>query len=264
MGGSGEPLLLSHATGLHGHVFEPLVSHLRTRFRCFSIDHRAHGDARAAASWTGDWRGFADDLLSAVGALALGSPMGFGHSSGGAAMLLAEEAAPGTFSSVYCFEPIIRPDDDPPSPNFENPLSVGALRRRESFGSFEEARKSFESKPPFSAVDPEALTAYVQHGFEQHADGLVHLKCRPADEARVYAYANSHRAFSRLGDVRSPVTLACGTKADSRGADLLEPLALRLRHRRIEVIGGVGHFGPLERPDLVAASMIRALDTPPA
>jgi pimeloyl-ACP methyl ester carboxylesterase len=264
LGGSGQPLLMSHATGLHGRVFQPLVADLRDRFRCFSIDHRAHGVARAAERWTGDWRGFADDLLSAVSALGLAAPMGFGHSSGGAAMLLAEEAEPGTFSSLYCFEPIIHPNDDPPSPNFDNPLSIGALRRRECFGSFEEALASFGSKPPFSTVDPDVLGAYVQYGFEQHADGSVHLKCRPADEARVYAYANSHRGYSRLGDVTCPVTLACGTKADSRGVDVLEAVALRMRHRSIEVIGGVGHFGPLERPDLVAASIIRAVDTPPA
>lgn len=264
LGGRGTPLLLAHATGLHGRVFAPLADCLAERFHSFALDHRAHGDSKASESWAGDWRGFADDLLSAVAALELGEPpMGFGHSSGGAAMLLAEEAEPDTFSSLYCYEPIVRPDDESPGPSYENPLSAGALRRRDSFSSFEEAAASFATKPPFSNVHPAALEAYVRDGFEQLADGTVRLKCRPADEARVYAYANSHRAYTRFGDLTCPVTLAGGSESEFIGRDVLEALALRLRHGRIEVIEGVGHFGPLERPDLVADSVIRAFDTPP-
>ncbi|MHB1988106.1 MAG: alpha/beta fold hydrolase [Acidimicrobiales bacterium] len=264
LGGSGDPLVMAHATGLHGRAFGPLAECLGDRFHSFAIDHRAHGDSKATESWAGDWRGFADDVLSAVRALGLGAPVGFGHSSGGAAMLLAEEAEPQTFSSLYCFEPIVRPDDESPGPSYENPLSAAALRRRESFDSFDAAVASFRTKPAFSKLHPQALTAYVKDGFEQLADGSVRLKCRPADEARVYAYANSHRAYTRLGDVTCPVTLARGSESEFIDAQVIETLALRLRFRRIEVIPGVGHLGPLERPDLVAESMIRSLvDDPP-
>ncbi|MHB8456717.1 MAG: alpha/beta fold hydrolase, partial [Acidimicrobiales bacterium] len=181
-----------------------------------------------------------------------------------AAALLAEEAEPGTFSSLYCFAPVVWPIDDPPGPSYDNDFSTQAMNRRQTFASFAEAEEWFGSRSPFSELHPEAVGAYVTYGFEQLADGTVRLKCKPADEARVYAYATSHRAYNRLGEVSCPVTLSCGPRSDSVSAEVLEALGMRLRRRQIEVIEGVGHFGPLERPDLIADSMIRAADTPPA
>ncbi len=46
-GGDGPPLLLAHATGLHGHVWLPLVQRLRSSFHCYAIDARAQGDTTA-------------------------------------------------------------------------------------------------------------------------------------------------------------------------------------------------------------------------
>ena len=264
LGGSGDVVLISHATGLHGRAYKALASCLADRFHVIALDHRAHGDSRAAASWAGDWRGFADDLLSVVETLGLSQPIAFGHSSGGAAVLLAEETEPGTFSNLYCYEPVVYPVDDTPAPSHENALSATASKRREQFSSYEEAIAQYETRGAFATFSPQALEDYVRYGFEQLADGTIRLKCSPSDEARVYAYGKSHHAYTRLGDVRSPVTLAYGSETTAIGREILEPVALRLRRHRLAVLEGLGHFGPLERPDLVAASMIQAIDTPPA
>ena len=45
LGGDGPPLLLSHATGFHGHVFAPLAAALSARFHCWAIDYRGHGSS---------------------------------------------------------------------------------------------------------------------------------------------------------------------------------------------------------------------------
>ncbi|MGH9298205.1 MAG: alpha/beta fold hydrolase [Acidimicrobiales bacterium] len=263
-GGSGQPLLLVHATGFHAWTLEPIARRLADRFRCFAIDSRAHGDSRAAPTWAGDWRGFADDVASVLAELGLESPVGFGHSCGGAALLMAEEADPGTFSSLYCYEPVVPPLDDPPTPNYDNPLSTRALRRRETFSSKEEAEANYGSKPPMLSFHAEALHAYVEHGFDVMSDGTVRLKCRAADEARIYANGSSHHAYGRLGDVACHVTLACGETTESFGVVALEMIARRLRKRSLEVFPGLGHFGPMEDPDALAASIIRASEAPPA
>ena len=36
-GGDGPDLLLAHATGLHGRVWDPVVAHLVDRFRCVAL-----------------------------------------------------------------------------------------------------------------------------------------------------------------------------------------------------------------------------------
>ena len=138
-GGAGPPLLLAHATGFHGHVLEPLARRLGDRFHCYAFDERGHGDARTPKGTEFNWRGFADDALAAVDNLGLEHPFGFGHSAGGAALLMAEQLRPGTFRAIFCYEPIVIPVA-PPLGRGDNPLSEGARRRRESRADRRSAR----------------------------------------------------------------------------------------------------------------------------
>ena len=60
------------------------------------------------------------------------------------------------------------------------------------------------------------------------------------------------------------MVLACGAESYSFGPAALELLVERLAKGHLEVLLGLGHFGPLEQPSVVADSVIRALDPPPA
>ena len=257
LGGDGPPLLFAHATGFHGHVWTPLFASLADAFHGYTFDERGHGDSTAPAGRDFDWHGFADDVLAVIDGFGVSRPFAVGHSAGGAALLLAEIARPGTFRALYCFEPIVFPF--PPFPNGENPLSAGALRRREVFASKEEAYENFSSKPPFSVLHRDALRAYVDWGFDELPDGGgVRLKCHREDEAEVYRMGSAHGGFARLGEVRCPVTLACGAATDAVTPELLALQAAELPSARTEVMDGVGHFGPLEDPTRVADSIRRA------
>jgi pimeloyl-ACP methyl ester carboxylesterase len=98
----------------------------------------------------------------------------------------------------------------------------------------------------------------VDNGFEPDAHG-IRLSCRREDEAQIYAHGMAHDAFGRLPRVRCPVTLACGATTDAMGPDVLELVAARLARADVEVLAGLGHFGPLEDPGAVARSVARAL-----
>ena len=259
-GGEGPPLLLAHATGFCGPVLAPMAEHLRGRFRCVALDERAHGASDPPPNGDFDWHGFATDVLAVIDHLALERPYGFGHSCGGAALLLAEEARPGTFAGLYCFEPVVYPQDEPLAPLLEgNPLAMGALRRREVFGSRREAIANFASKATFDQVDPVALAAYVDNGFAPLDGGGIRLRCHREHESQVFAHAFSHDAFAHLAEVRCPVTLACGAGTDGFGPHFLDAFAERLASSRTIVLPGMGHFGPLEDPRAVAASVLGAL-----
>jgi pimeloyl-ACP methyl ester carboxylesterase len=228
--------------------------------------------------------------------LDLGQPFSFGHSCGGAAALLAEESNPGLFRSIYCYEPVMWPDVQPLEPTFDNnPLSKHALARRETFPSRQAALDNFSSKPPMNSFDPEALAAYIDFGFgpvselrgqvgtgsrEAPADsaasdvkvsnvktasiaeiansGAVGLRCRRQDEAEIYAFGFSHDAYMNLGKIRCPVTFAGGAKADVFDAKYLEMLATRASQASVEVLDSLDHFGPMQDPDAVAASINNA------
>lgn len=256
-GGDGPDLLLAHATGFHGHVWLPVVERLRSRFRCVAFDERGHGDSGSPADGDFDWHGFARDAAAVVEAAGLERPFGVGHSCGGAALLLAEEARPDSFRALYCYEPVVNPTDEPPPPG-RSPLADGARRRREEFASREAAYERYASKPPTAAFATEALRAYVDFGFDDLPGGGVRLKCRGEDEARTYQHGFAHDAYRELRRVRCPVTLAYGGSGAAFGRDAMEAMAARLGSARIEEATGLSHFGPLEDPAAVAARVAAA------
>lgn len=262
LGGAGPPLVLVHATGFCGPVLAPLAGRLADRFRCIAIDERAHGASPPPPGDDFSWTGFALDVLAVVDHLGLDSPAAFGHSSGGAALLLAEESRPGTFGALYCYEPVVYPGDVPLEPSLDaNPLSGGALRRRRHFDSRQDALANFSGKAPFDTLHPEALAAYVDNGFEP-GEGGIRLRCRREHEAQVYAHSFAHDAYARLTEVRCPVTFACGEHTDALGPDFVALFAARVGRAEQVVLPGLGHFGPLEDPGAVAASVARAFAAP--
>ena len=44
-GGTGSPILLSHATGFHGHCMKPIADGLKSSHHVAALDHRGYGDA---------------------------------------------------------------------------------------------------------------------------------------------------------------------------------------------------------------------------
>lgn len=254
-GGDGPPLLLAHATGFHGRVFGELARHL-SGFHCWALDLRAHGLSVAGPGWVGDWAGFVEDVTTVVAELGLDKPYAFGHSGGGSALLLAEEAAPGMFRHLYCYEPAVMPILEPLPASGLNPMSEAARRRRSRFASKRDAYENYASKPPLDALDPTVLRAYVEYGFEDAEDGGVELRCAPADEANVFAHGMSQLTFAGLPRIACPVDLGCGEFADTFGVDVMELIADRVRSggapAHVWAFEGLGHFGPLERPDEVA------------
>ncbi len=268
LGGTGRPLLVAHATGFHGRAYAPFAASLSDRFHVLAYDARGHGESGVPfPGRPGEMAGyspadFAGDVLAVVDDLGLESAAAFGHSAGATALLLAEQARPGTFSFLYCFEPIIAASDDPAPPDPDNRLSGGARARRESFPSLQAAYDNYASKPPLNVLSPAALWAYVEHGFAPEPDGTVRLRCRGDDEAAMYAQGLTHEAYRHLSTVTCPVVLACGETTDAVGRDVLDLLAQRLSRVSQDVLRGIGHFGPLEDPDAVAASVARALQRP--
>ena len=261
-GGTGPDLLLVHATGFCAGVLLPLARALSDRFRCHALDLRAHGRSGRPADGDFRWSGFATDVLTVVDRLGLERAVGFGHSCGGASLLLAEQARPGTFRGLYVFEPVVVPEQPVPFALEENPLSAGARRRRQTFPSAEDAFVNFSSKPPFAGLDPDVLRRYVVDGFETvpEADGgdghEVRLRCRRDDEAEVYVHGFASGAFGRLGEVHCPVTFAYGEETDSFGRDVMEADAARVPQASVVAFAHQSHFGPLERPGDVAADVV--------
>lgn len=260
-GGHGPTLLVGHATGFHARVYDPMLERL-DGYRRISVDLRGHGDSIAPDGLDYSWESCTDDLLAVVEALDLnaeGPLFGFGHSMGAASLLMAEPRRPGTFAGLICYEPVIYPpgvtDDDA-----RLDVWVGRTRlRRNRFDSPEAAVTNYESKLPYSMLDPAALDAYVRHGFASRPDGGVEIKCRPAVEAQLYLMGPHHRAWDTLTEVRCPVTLMRGATIISGPAYWAEAIVGELPNVDFMEIEDLGHLGPMENPARVAELTDQAL-----
>lgn len=257
-GTAGRPLVLfAHATGFHGHAYLPVATHLGSRWHTFALDFRGHGDTSRPAGWTAAWEGYGDDALAAARAVAArpgneGGIVGFGHSMGGAGLLMAALADPALFRLLVLFEPIVMPTDRQRPDDAPNELRDGARRRRPVFDSYDAAIANYASKPPMAAFDPDALDAYVRHGFRQEGDH-IRLKCDPTTEADTFDNGGNHDTFARLGEIDTPVVVLAGAPEEMRPSSFAPDIAAALPHGRFVLEDHMDHFGPMTHPAEVAA-----------
>ncbi len=270
LGGEGPTIVFSHATGLHGLLWVPLARAL-AGYHSIAIDYRGHGDATAPVSGSYNWGGFRDDAVAVIDTLTADLPLlGVGHSMGGAVLLMAELARPGTFRALALYEPIVFPDPGS-HPVGDSPIVSGARRRRPEFPSREVALTNFSAKPPLDVLDPEVLSLYVDHGFEDTPDGTIRLKCQPETEARTFEGSAGHDIYTRLGEVRCPVLVMAAPAADGTPAAFADDVALGaasrgaapLRSPRpLRAARGPGRGGQGDRRVLRSSALSRPLSRP--
>lgn len=259
-GGVGPAVLFAHATGFHAHVFLPMIQQLRHSYHCYGFDLPAHGASPPPPDGDFAWRRFAGGALAASDALGLDRPLAFGHSCGGAVLVMAEQQRAGAWAGLYLYEPVLMaPSTVPAELQGEgNPLAAGARRRRPDFPNRQSAYDNYVSKPPFDVLDRAALRAYVDYGFVDRPDGTVTLACRPEDEAAYYQMAPLSGAWEDLVDVSCPATVAGGDEQAHFGPDATLAMARQLPAGRHQLLHGLGHFGPLQSPQRVATSAATA------
>ncbi len=270
-GGVGRPLLLSHATGFHGYCYLPIADELSDHFTSFALDYRGHGDTARPADWQVDWHRYGDDALAAARAVAPdGGLVGFGHSMGGAGLLMAAHRDPGLFDVIVAFEPIVFPprEIDPHHPTQDHPtqdnptqghdtenngttLSKGARKRRASFDSFADAIANYSSKPPMMAFDPDVLRLYVAHGFRPAPEG-VRLKCDPEHEARTFDTGGTHGTWAILPEIATEVMVMAGHVDEFGPAAIAREMAGQLPNATYIEHAEWNHFTPFVDPAAMA------------
>ena len=259
MGGSGPDLLVCHATGFHGLAYRPLAQSLKDHFTVWALDFRGHGSSGPAPGDDYAWSGMGADVAACAAAIGAGRLYGFGHSMGGAALLLAERSQPGTFEGLFLYEPVVLPRGFFDAPN-ANPLAAGARNRREVFSSRAEALARYSGRSPLAVMRADALAAYVEGGFVDLPDGRVRLACSAETEARTFE-ASGGLPTEEATSISVPATVAAGTvvTAASNPGVFAAAIAEALPQGRFLSFENLSHFGPLEAPGVVAAAAVREL-----
>ena len=266
LGGDGPPLLISHATGFHGRAYGPMADTLAARFHSWALDYRGHGDTPRPDDWQVDWARYGDDAQVAARSVAPdGGLVAFGHSMGGAGLLMAAHRDPDRFSLIVAFEPIVFPaepaDGDASGERPPSPLVAGARRRRRSFPSVEAAIDNYAAKPPMQSFHPDALRAYVEHGVRPSDEGVT-LKCEPEHEARTFEQGGLHRTWDLLAEIRTRVVVVAGVVEEYGPASVSARIADELPNASYLELPHLDHFAPFTHPAELA-ELVAAAASPP-
>ncbi len=257
--GTDRPILMMlHATGFHGHIWQPVADHLVDDFDCWSFDFRGHGHSPLPTSTTPvTWDRMVADALAVIGAVTDVPVLAVGWSMGGAAVVGVDVAFPGMIKAAYLYEPILFPAASEGSAPLGNPLAEIARRRRAEFDSYDDAFQHYAAKPPFDSATPEALRVYVDYGFEPTPDGKVTLRCRPETESNVFG-GWIPNMFDDFANTTMSVTIA--RSGDQFGPAEFAPLIANQRSDvPLETFEELSHFGPMEDPGQIAEAIKKNL-----
>jgi len=244
------PILFFHCTGVCARIWDPVVARLEIQNRIIAPDARGHGDSgkpRMPVEYT--WRGFAEDVLAVADDLGLPDGVwAVGHSGGASAIVCAELMHPGRFAKVVLIDAIIAPPEFfPPA----HPLAEKSRRRRHTFESRLGARQRLGNKPPMENWHPEALDAYIQHGFTDNPDGTVQLKCPGEIEAWVYEYGGVVNLYDRLEQMHAETLIVTGET--SYMVEHAHHQHSHIPRAELITLPDTGHFIPQEKPEETAA-----------
>lgn len=184
--GQGPTLLMVHATGFHGRVWDEVIRHLGSR-HVLAFEQRGHGRSQDAPF--DSWADFGRDLSAWVAAQGLQGAVGIGHSMGAASLVQAASLQPGAFKQVVLIDPTIVDPAQYQSGTYEGPLHPAA-QRKNHFESAQAMFDRFNGRPPYAVFTPQALRDFCDHGLQPDAErGGYKLACAPSTEAKIYTIA---------------------------------------------------------------------------
>ncbi|KAI6002048.1 Alpha/Beta hydrolase protein [Pisolithus albus] len=118
-----------------------------------------------------------------------------GHSFGGTTSIQAALNFPKLFSSLIVVDPVVVNHG---SHDFGPELVRGALVRRDTWPSREEALHLFKQRPFFASWHPDVLRLYVDYGLTTDPSGGVRLKMSPLQEALCFMNVHPPREVWEL------------------------------------------------------------------
>lgn len=252
-------LLMVHATGFHGRVWDQTIARLPA-WHVLAIEQRGHG--RSDKTDITGWAPLGQDLAAAVRALGLEAVTGVGHSMGAHALVQAAAYEPDRFARLMLIDPVIAsPQAYHAPPMFTGGALHPAARRRSRFASVEEMIERFSSRMPYSLFSEAALRDYCEHGVLAAADGNgVELACSPLTEASVYMTGRANAGiYASIRALQIPV---CVVRAklptpdrdpfDYSFSPTYPELATEFRHGQDLHVADRSHFLPMEDPERTA------------
>ncbi|KAG6867691.1 hypothetical protein C0993_012326 [Termitomyces sp. T159_Od127] len=267
-------LIFTHGTGFHKEQWEPTIDEFYALLEgengspkvreVWSIDAPNHGDAAVlnenvllAYEPIFPWEEYARAIHTFLTGFGTGVDVdfstrrlvGIGHSMGAVCLLLSLG-----YSSNLKFESLIFCELMSMNPKFmkepANMLTKGAINRRDTWSSHEEAYKLLKSRPAWKIWDDRVLKIFVKDGmrplptadYPDKTEGVT-LKCSRKQETACYRDGiGPLRAYNFLGSVarRMPVHLIYGAINDYLPQAIKDDIIEKS-------VGGINHLASFSR-----------------
>ncbi|WP_434380779.1 alpha/beta fold hydrolase [Melittangium boletus] len=265
-GGQGPVLHFAHANGFPPGSYRRLFDTLTPHAHVYTLQSRCLVPGADPLSMK-DWDDMAEDLVHALRARGLTDVVGVGHSMGGVATLIAAANHPDLFRAVVMLDPVLFTGGRALALQLLSLLGLRgrvppaslARRRREHWGSREEAAASYGKKALFRGFDPACFQDYLTHGLTEVPGGGLRLTIPTAWEARIFE--TSPRAiWKRLREVKVPVLVLRGSQSDTLTPEALGRVRRTQAGLQTDELSG-GHLFPLEQPEACGRRILAFLES---
>ena len=253
----GPTVVLAHATGFHGRVWDAIVAEFPGR-HVISLDLRGHG--HSAGEQVDSWSVFAGDTAAVLDHLGIAQATGVGHSMGGHTLLQVCADRPGSFAKLVLFDPVILEQSHYDTEETGEPHPT--IKRKRYFDSPEAMIERFKGRDPYSLFDPRVLRDYCRHGLRERSDEGYELCCTPEMEASIYMSSRSNGGILDAARGTSiPVTVVRARQTglhDFKSSPTWPGLAAIMRDGRDIYRPDMTHFHPFQDPTDAARIIVDA------
>jgi pimeloyl-ACP methyl ester carboxylesterase len=257
------PIHFSHANGVpaeaYRYLFELLAPHPVSY-----VPITGGGQAPVPS-----WRVYAQQLAADIRARHSEPVVGLGHSLGAVLMLFAAQESPELFRQIILLDPPLFGQPARWAIGLLRSLGAGrswvpiarkALRRRDRFGSLEEAASYWRQRPFFQRFHPRCYEDFVASSLRPEGSGVV-LRIPKEVEADIFAGTPGH-----VGPWPALPIVYVHAREGVVPASVIRRRARSLPQVQFREFEG-GHMFPLEAPESAAAllrSLIEAPSSPTA
>lgn len=268
LGANDSTVLLLHATGFHGRIWDEVVALLPDQ-HVIAWDMRGHGHSDRCESYS--WHEIRNDLINLLTKLELKQLIVAGHSIGGWCALATAAMQPDTFSNILLIDPVITAPEIHTSQTRFAGLTAKThpvTKRRNNWTSWEQMRDHFKPRKPFASWTAACLEDYCRYGLVDNpdAEGLM-LACHPEVEAGIYtSYARGFieddldRIESYVRILRAPPIITEPDMMDFSGSPTWPELAAHLPNADDVLMPNLSHLMLMEDPSLIATHIRSLLD----
>ena len=249
--GNGPAIVMLHGTSANYAVWEPIANGLASRATTISLDQRGHG--RSDKPETGyDGASFASDIITVLDALGIEQAIVAGHSLGARNAWVAAAKYPDRVSAVVAvdYTPFV---EQSVLDNLELRVAGG----NKVFASIADIEGYLHKR--YLRMPLDAVRRRAEWGYRQLADGGW-VPLAPAFALKLLVSGLRTSWEQEFQDVAVPMTCVHGI--DSKVVSVAAWDAAQGAHEsaRWVVVDNADHYVPEERPDVIAAELLRILE----